>query len=259
MKKLTLPIVLLLPLTAMAATETPDTARTKQLEEVVVEGDLTRTDARRTVYTPTTRQKNAAQTATDLLGRMSIPQIRIDDESTVLTAAGNPVAIYIDYLPATRQDIEGMRMADVRNVEYLDFPSDPRFQNNQHVVNFIMQRYEYGGYVKLYGLEQFIANNGRLNAFAKLQYKRMTYDLAAGGSYTNTPHTGSELTETFRLPRHHAPDKVFERLSETTSAKYKNNDYWTTFRALYYTDKVTMRTCWRPTSTTPRSTASQAA
>ncbi len=240
MKKLTLPIVLLLPLAAMAATETPDTARTKQLEEVVVEGDLTRTDARRTVYTPTTRQKNAAQTATDLLGRMSIPQIRIDNESTVLTAAGNPVAIYIDYLPATRQDIEGMRMADVRNVEYLDFPSDPRFQNNQHVVNFIMQRYEYGGYVKLYGLEQFIANNGRLNAFAKLQYKRMTYDLAAGGSYTNTPHTGSELTETFRLPRHHTPDKVFERLSETTSAKYKNNDYWTTFRALYSTDKVTM-------------------
>ena len=132
MKKLTLPIVLLLPLTAMAATETPDTARTKQLEEVVVEGDLTRTDARRTVYTPTTRQKHAAQTATDLLGRMSIPQIRIDDESTVLTAAGNPVAIYIDYLPATRQDNQSKRKANDHTDQKHNFTSNPRNHTNQH-------------------------------------------------------------------------------------------------------------------------------
>ena len=67
-------------------------------------------------------------------------------DNTVTTPSGQSVAIYINYILASAEEMEGISTSDVRRVEYLDFPSDPRFQGNEHVVNFIVQKYESGGY-----------------------------------------------------------------------------------------------------------------
>ncbi len=45
----------------MAQTETPDSTKTQELNEVVVEGQLQRTSATVSTYLPTKRQRNAAQ------------------------------------------------------------------------------------------------------------------------------------------------------------------------------------------------------
>lgn len=223
-----------------ALTTEPDTLKSRELNEVVVEAQSQTTSATVSTYLPTKRQKNAAQTGPELLNHMSIPQLGLVSGNSVTTNSGQKVDLYIDYAPASEQDLNGMRMADVKKVEYYDFPQDPRFQGSQHVINFIMQKYEYGGYVKAYGNEFFIANSGQLNLYSKLQYKRMTYDLAVGTWYSHNNHLSQAILETYRLPQPDGSLKVFERISDPTDAKVRQQSYWPTFKAKYATDKVTM-------------------
>lgn len=190
---------LLPPLSAYAQTEVSDSTKTQELREVVVEASLANTSAKKTTYIPTSRQKHASQTGSELLNRMAISQLKITDGDNIETASGQAVAIYINFLPASQNDLTTMRTADVKGVDYLDYPSEPRFQGNAHVVNFIMQQYEYGGYVKAYANENFNYNSGQLNLYSKLQYKRMTYDIGVAESYASPNHGGSDKKSHSRL------------------------------------------------------------
>ena len=225
--------------TIMAQTELPDSVKTRELEEVVVEGRNQRLGAEVSTYIPTSKQRNASQTAAELLNRMAIPQIKISANDDITDLAGKSVDVFIDFLPASKEDLQGMRMQDVKKVEYYDFPSDPRFQGKAHVVNFMMQKYEYGGYVKAYGWEN-TSNAGQIGLFSKLQYKRMTFDIAAGYFYLNQNHTGGDVYETFRLPQSDGSVNVFERNSMQGKGKWIKNQYWPTFKALYSSDKITI-------------------
>lgn len=231
---------LLSSVSAMARTETTDSIKTQELDEVVVEERLQRTSATGATYLPTRRQKNAAQTGPELLGHMAIPQLGLVSGNTVTTNTGQKVDLYIDFVPASEQDLSGMKMADVKKVEYYDFPQDPRFQGSEHVVNFIMQKYEYGGYVKAYANEFFISDSGQLNLYSKFQYGRMTYDLAVGGWYSRNSHRSQSILETYRLPQTDGTLKIFERVSNPVEAKVRQHSYWPTFKATYATDRVTM-------------------
>ena len=105
------------------------------------------------------RQKNAAQNAVALLSQMSIPQIDVDPVSqAVKTAHGQNVSIFIDYVPATTEDLKGMKTQDVKKVEYYQHPSDARFQGAKYAVNFVMQKYEWGGYTKINANKWFGVN-----------------------------------------------------------------------------------------------------
>lgn len=225
---------------AFAQSAESDSIRTQELNEVVVEAQLQSTSATVSTYIPTSKQRNSSQTATDLLNRMAIPQLSLGMGNSVKTTSGKNVDIFIDYLPASEQDLAGMRMADVNRVEYYDYPKDPRFQGNAHVINFIMQKYEYGGYLKAYANEFFIANSGQLNLYSKIQYKRMTYDLGVGGYYRNGSHDYNNTVETYRLPQADGSLKQFERYSITSDAESRRRYFWPTFKALYRTDKISI-------------------
>lgn len=136
-----------------------------------------------------------------------------------------------------------MKMGDVKLVEYYDYPTDPRFMSKPHVVNFIMQQYEYGGYVKDFAEENLMSkqdNSGQNNIYAKLQYKKMTYDVAAGGYYMNSDHTGYQQTEQFRLPQADGRILEFNRNSEIESSQLRKHNYWTSAKVLYRTDKTSL-------------------
>ncbi len=226
--------------TAMAQSIPNDTVKARELNEVIVEARNQRLGSEVSTYIPTSKQKNSAQTASDLLNRMAIPQLRIASNGEITDLAGKSVDVFIDFLPASKEDLEGMRMQDVKKVEYYDFPADSRFQGKAHVVNFVMHKYEYGGYVKGYAWESSL-NSGEINLFTKLQYKRMTYDIAAGGLYMNQNHYGADSHETYRLPQPDGSMKVFERHSIQGTGKLHTRTCWPTLKALYSSDKITMQ------------------
>lgn len=230
----------MIALSVIAQTQTPDSIKARELDEVVVEARNQRLGAEVSTYIPTSKQKNSSQTAVDLLNFMAIPQIRISANDEITDLAGKSVDVFIDFLPASNEDLQGMRMQDVKKVEYYDFPSDPRFQGKAHVVNFVMQKYEYGGYIKAFGWEN-TSNAGQISLYSKLQYKRMTFDIAAGYFYLNQNHTGGDVYETFRLPQADGSLSVFERNSIQDYGKLHKRQYWPTFKALYSSDRITIQ------------------
>lgn len=128
MRKVILTSLFLIPLLGYAQTEIPDSIEGKELNEVVVEASNQRTSSNISTYIPMARQKNAAADAISLLSQMAIPQIEVDPiGQAVKTASGQGVSIFIDFLPATAQDLQGMRTQDVKKVEYYLHPTDPRF------------------------------------------------------------------------------------------------------------------------------------
>lgn len=147
--------------------------RAINLEKVTITPDEARMLSDRTIFVPQQRQKNTSMTGIELLERIGIPQVRINpDNGSVETNTGKPVNLFIDYTEATNSDLSGMNIQDVKRVEYYEFPSDPRFLGKRYVVNFIMTRYEYGGYTRLYGYEYTISNNQNLQMNSRFQYKK---------------------------------------------------------------------------------------
>ena len=209
------------------------------LGTVTVEAENAHLYSDKSVYMPTATQKNASQSGSELLNHMAIPQLSIISGNSITTNAGKPVAVFIDYLPASENDMLAMRVSDVKRVEYLEYPSDPRLQGNPYVINFIMQQYEYGGYAKAYGFGTFLnGHQEQMIGNVRMQYKRMTYDLMGSAYNSGSSHTGSDMTETFRLPQDDGTVEQFERISELESSKRHRNNYYLIFKATYNSDKV---------------------
>ena len=240
MRKFIISLLSFLSIATVSAQEENDTAKTRFLNEIVVEARNQRLGAEVSTYIPTAKQKNASQSAAELLDRMAIPQLNISPNNVITDLAGKNVDVFIDYLPASKDDLTGMRMQDVKKVEYYDFPSDPRFLGKEHVVNFIMQKYEYGGYVKASVWEN-TNNQGQLRLYSKLKYKRMTFDVAAGASYTNQNHNGGNSYETFRLLQQDGSIEEFNRHSAYETGSLRNRSVWPTLKATYSSGKITIQ------------------
>lgn len=240
MRKVILTSLFLIPLLGYAQTEIPDSIEGKELNEVVVEASNQRTSSNISTYIPMARQKNAAADAISLLSQMAIPQIEVDPiGQAVKTASGQGVSIFIDFLPATAQDLQGMRTQDVKKVEYYLHPTDPRFQGAHYAINFIMQKYEWGGYTKVTANKWFGVNRTEGEVYSKMAYKSMIFDLYADEIYLTNRHGGTASTETFRFEDLYGNGpQTIQRTSETNSSLYRNNSNDIALRALYNSDKA---------------------
>lgn len=222
------------------ADEPADSISEQVLDEVVVEASNQRINGDVSTYIPVARQKNSAQNAIALLSQMSIPQIEVDPVSqAVKTAQGQNVAVFIDFLPATAQDLQGMNPQDVKKVEYYLHPTDPRFRGEKYVINFVMHKYVWGGYTKINANRWFGVNRTEGSVYSKMVYKRMTFDLYADEIYLTNSHMGQSTHETFKFTDFYdMGPQTINRDVATTSSRYRNNSNDFSFRALYNTDKV---------------------
>ena len=228
---------------AFGQTEKKDSIEAKELNEVVVEAQMQRTASASTTYIPTGKQKNASQNAIDLLRQMAIPQIQINPVSEAVTDnAGGEVAIFINYLEASNEEMEGLRTTDVKKVEYLEFPTDARFRGAQRVINIIVQEYAFGGYTKLTTNENFLVGfSSRNNIFTKFSYKKMIYDLYVGANNWNNHHIGNNIKGIYSLKDADSKDYQLTRTEALDGSHYKQNQYPVTFRATYASEKIQIR------------------
>lgn len=227
---------------AMAQTETPDSIKTHELNEVVVEARTQRVIDRGVAYTPTNKIKKTATDATRLLELMNIPQLNITPGTmSAKTYAGKDVAMFIDFKEATDEDLQGLRPEDVLRVEVLQYPEDPRFGGQANVINFVMRKYEWGGYTKL--TAEGITLNidcGEGILYSKFVNKNWTFDANATGSITHNNNYNSYNVKTFRDIS--VGGRHFDAVTRTSQsgANYfrQSNSQSATFRAAYETKDI---------------------
>lgn len=199
-----------------------DTIVGTQLDEVVVEGRTQRVIKNGVEYIPGKNMKTTALDAYRLLYNMQIPKLVVSPiDNSVTSPTGQDVAMYIDYVRATPQELSGMRPEDVLRVEVLDYPDDPRFEGSLRVVNFIMRRYDWGGYTKLTLSGRTF--NGDLvegNAYNKFVTGRWTLDAFAQGYGTWNSKYRENTVESLRDFDY--DDMHIDRLSRTE----RNDGYY---------------------------------
>lgn len=205
------------------------------LNAVTVEADRTTLFADKTVYRPTRRQKQFSQSGTDLLRLMAIPTLVISPETnTVSDVAGNGYDLFINYREASREDIRGMNMAEVKRVEVIENPTDSRFKNSRRVVNFIVQEYEYGGYSKVSASETALNGlSSNVELFSKFAFRRMTYDLYAGAANNTSRHGGSDTRSVYN-----AGGGTIVRDENTLRSRSRTDKYPVTVRGIYRGDRI---------------------
>ena len=188
----------------------------------------------RTVYTPTAREKNAAQGGAELLQFMAIPSIRVSMiDQSVSTLSGQHVTLFIDYVKASKEEISGLRPQDVRRVEVLDYPADPRFEGVPYAVNFILVKYEYGGYTKLSDKQRLDFKYGYYSLSSKFSYGRMTYDV-----YTGYDHFKADNEYVNSVTAYDFGSRNVEWKQTTPESEVETNEAYLSTRAMYQTDNT---------------------
>ena len=229
----------IISIAAMAQSETTDSITTQELNEVVVEARTQRIIDRGVEYIPNRKIKKAAIDATQLLELMNVPQLDITPGSmSVKTYAGKEVGMFIDYKAATDEDLQGLRPEDVLRVEVLQYPEDPRFGGQADVVNFIMRKYEWGGYTKLTAIGNTLnIDRGDGILYSKFEKDNWSFDANVTGAITHNNNFRGYDVETFRninIGNNHY-DEVIRTTQSGDSYLRQSNSQQASFRASYET------------------------
>lgn len=185
----------------------------------------------RTVYVPTDREKKAAQGGSSLLRFMGIPSLIVNMNGGITTLSGEGVTVFIDYEKATYSEIEGLVPEDVKKVEIWDYPVDPRFEGVPHAVNFIMVKYEYGGYTKLSADQRLDFDKGNYSVSSKFSKGKMTYDVYTGFDHFRSTKGGGESKEFYDFGK-----MELERERKVLDFDMESNEVYLSGRIRYASD-----------------------
>lgn len=127
---------------------------------------------------PNSRERNTATSGFSLLERMQVPILFIDPVNMKINLnTGEEVAYFINGIPSTLEEVKAIRPIEVKRVEILRFPIDPRFEGSKAVINFIVRHISYGGYVSAEANQTFIYNEGDYSLYSKYSTDVWTFQM----------------------------------------------------------------------------------
>lgn len=183
---------------------------------------------------PTKTEKNASVDAFDLVKRLTLPKITVRD-SSVSTLLGDDVAVFINGIPASTDEMRGIDVSTISKVEYLDFPQDSRYLGCQHVLNITTKLPIAGGFTKIYARGDYADKlTEYANIMSKFSYKRMIYDVILTQQFKESDKIGSRIDQYYRFSNGNS----ITQNQSTINGYYNLEKYGGTFRAIYNTQNV---------------------
>lgn len=204
--------------------------RTRTLDELIVKGSSVLRKGNTIELYPTRRDKRFAAGAVDVLANMNLPEVEVNPmDGRVTSTDGETVSMFIDFQPASPQQLRDVRPQDISRIDIIRSPSDPRFQGARVVANYIMKRYEYGGYTKLGATQYLPPYSGTYDLYSKFSCHRMTLDVSTGLNYIRLgDRSGSKECSSYRFDTGEV-----ERLYRTTGHRSRQITPRVSARAVY--------------------------
>lgn len=208
---------------ANAQTDSTGTAQTdsvRALDEVSVTASHMIKVKNGLIVLPPANIKRHSRDGNSLLHRLMIPTLRYGN--VVTNSLGEPVKYFIDSIPASESQVQGLRGKDVLRVEVLDNPTNACFEGARAVVNYVTHKWVYGGYTTLTAMQGLPRPEGRYELYSKLTMGRSTIELSGYDRWHRYKGSESVTTETLRFP----PEiGTLLRTSSTKIGKMKGNYY----------------------------------
>lgn len=210
--------------------------KSKQLDELVVVGDRAWIEDGIVKAIPSKKEKKLSNSPASLIRMMHLPYL-IEKDGAIVTGAGEPVAIFINGVKCDDIDLSTFWPKEVKQVEYVENSPDPKYEGNQRVVNFIMDKYEWGGVTKTDLLQQ-IPNSGTYTAASKFAYKKMVYGMQLRGRYSRD-HSMTASDETVYKDLYYNGKHYDRIVRQEDSHSYERNDELSaSFNARYTTNRM---------------------
>ncbi len=186
---------------------------------------------------PTKSEKKLSNSPATLIGSMNLPFLR-EKEGAIVNPAGQAVAVFINGERANDIDLATFYSMNVKRVQYIEHPADPRFEGVEAAVNFIMPVYEYGGVTRANVMQKFVQTYGNGEIASKLVYRKMTYGLMLSGNYSRDK--ANKATGTTRYRDLYYDGEYYDEISYTDESvsRSKHNYASLSFNAKYSTDKT---------------------
>ena len=198
--------------------EVIDTLKGEDLKELVVEGEhMIRTDSCMLVL-PTSNQRKHSSNALELLYNSFIPGVQVDFPTGNVTALGQQSTLYVNGQPCEVSELMMLRPKDIIKIEYHDVPNG-KYSKDRTAINFVVRRYNYGGYAML-KLQQFVGyNHGVYDIASSINSKKNTFTILAGADYLKLSGNKSSLEDCFQF------EPILNRF-QTQEESYKNNNQY---------------------------------
>lgn len=207
--------------------ERTDTLVGHALKDVVVEGQhMIRTETGMLVL-PNSYQRKHSSNAIELLYNSFIPGVNVDVISGNVTALGESSTLYINGQPCEMAELMMVRPKDILKIEYYDIPNG-KYSKGRTSINFIVKRYNYGGYAMM-KLQQYVGyNHGVYDIASSMNFKNNTFSVLAGADYKKVSGNETSLDENFlfnpAINRLKIQEESYKTNSQYCQLKYQRFD-----------------------------------
>ena len=187
---------LALPVGAQNEKGNSETAKSVEMKEVTVEAARVTKKLDGMLIVPSDAQREAATDGYSLLGKLSLPRIRVDEVMRTIVPLTNngSVQLRLNGTLASKEDLLSLDPKLVKNIDFIDNPG-VRYGDGIGYVIDIRTKRNTTGYVLGADLSNAITTlNGDNTVYAKLNHKNSELALTFNSSYND--HRGFRSSET---------------------------------------------------------------
>ena len=187
---------LALPIGAQNEKEKGETAKSVEMKEVTVEAARVTKKLDGMLIVPSDAQREAATDGYSLLGKLSLPRIRVDEVMRTIVPLTNngSVQLRLNGTLASKEDLLSLDPKLVKNIDFIDNPG-VRYGDGIGYVIDIRTKRNTTGYVLGADLSNAVTTlNGDNTVYAKLNHKNSELALTFNSSYND--HHGLRSFET---------------------------------------------------------------